>query len=110
MPIVPLDRRFVEWKDEESPNPEMWRAFGLGEVGIGWDELLQKRRVVILAEAGSGKSIEMSERARTMAATTPHVFHAAVEDVGLDGLENSIGANGSSRLTAWRNSTNEAWF
>jgi len=108
--IVPLDRRFVEWKNEESPNSEMWRAFGLGEVGIGWDELLQKRRVVILAEAGSGKSSEMSDRARTMAASKPHIFHAAVEDVGQDGLENAVGVNGSSRLTAWRDSTGEAWF
>ena len=69
MPVVALDRRFIEWENQEAPDPEIRRAFGLGEAGVGWDQLLLKRRVVILAEAGSGKSTEMAERARMSAAS-----------------------------------------
>ncbi len=62
----------------------MRRAFGLEEAGIDWDELLQKRRVVILAEAGSGKSTEMAERARIIDSRGCYGFPASLEDVGHD--------------------------
>lgn len=110
MPVVALDRRFIEWGDQEPSDPEIRRAFGLGDGGVGWDELLVKRRVVILAEAGSGKSTEMSERARMSAASHRCAFHATVEDVGRDGLESALGVGGRERLAAWRRSTDEAWF
>jgi hypothetical protein len=78
VPIVPLNRRFVEWNEKEPTDPEFRQAMGLGEGGVGWDELLEKRRVVILAEAGSGKSKEMAERARLTAAGGRFAFHATV--------------------------------
>jgi hypothetical protein len=110
MSIVALDRRFIEWDEKEPPDPEFHRGLGLGEVGIGWDELLDKRRVVILAEAGSGKSTEIAERARQLAATNKPAFHAAVEDVATDGLEASLGTSMREALAAWRMSTDKAWF
>ena len=70
MAIVALNRRFFEWNEKEPTDPEFRQAMGLGEDGIGWEELLTKRRVVILAEAGSGKSTEMAERARLTGTTS----------------------------------------
>ncbi len=110
MPVVALDRRFIKWEDKEPPDPEFRRAFGLGEGGVGWDELLLKRRVVILAEAGSGKSTEMVERARLTAGSNRYAFHATVEDVGRDGLEGALSVGEREGLAAWRASTDEAWF
>src|SRR6266849_2486501 len=94
VPIVALGRRFVEWENQEPTDPETLRAFGLDEGGVGWDELLLKRRVIILAEAGSGKSTEMAERARMTAASHHYAFHATVEDVGRDGLESALSISG----------------
>ena len=94
VPVISLNRRFVEWDEKELPDPEIRRAFGLDEGGVGWDELLLKRRVVILAEAGSGKSTEMAERARITAANHCFSFHATVEDVGRDGLEQALSVVG----------------
>jgi hypothetical protein len=110
MPVVLLDRRFIEWEDQEPPDPEIHRAFGLGEVGVAWDELLLKRRAVILAEAGSGKSTEMAERARMTAASDRYAFPATVEDVGPEGLEGALSVSLRESLKAWRASTDEAWF
>lgn len=110
MPIVPLNRRFVEWNEKEPTDPEFRQAMGLGEGGVGWDELLEKRRVVILAEAGSGKSTEMAERARLTAAGGRFAFHATVADVGRDGLEDALSSAGRAALAAWKASAADGWF
>jgi len=110
VPVVALDRRFSEWKDEAPPDAEIRVAFGLSDGLVGWDELLVHRRVIILAEAGSGKSTEMAERARMTAATGRYTFHATVEDVGRDSLEGALSVGGRAALAAWRTSTEEGWF
>jgi hypothetical protein len=110
VPIVDLNRRFHQWNDEERPDPEMRRAFGLDDGGIGWEDLLTKRRAVILAEVGSGKSTEFAERARLMERCHAYVFHASVEDVGRDGLDGALSLDVRNKLAAWRQAADEAWF
>ncbi len=110
MPIVDLNRRFHEWNDEEPPDPDLSSALGLDDGGIGWDQLLTKRRAVILAEAGSGKSTEFAERARLTAHSNAYVFHASVEDVGSDGLDESLSVDARSKLSQWRKAVDDAWF
>jgi hypothetical protein len=111
LPIVTLNRRFIEWeKKEPPPDAEFRRAMGLEDGGLGWEELLSKRRVVILAEAGSGKSTEMKERARLQEADGRRAFHASLEDIGADGLEGALSATNRKRLAEWRESRDEAWL
>src|SRR5450755_3350183 len=83
---------------------------GLGDGGVGWEDLLARRRVVILAEAGSGKSTEMAERARLSRAAGRLAFHAAVEDVGRDGLEGALSSSSRASLAEWCASTEDGWF
>ncbi len=110
MPVVALNRRFVEWGDKEPPDPAFRHVLRLGDGAIGWDELLAKRRVVILAEAGSGKSTEIAKRARLLVADGKRAFHATVEDVGRDGLEAALSNAARADLAAWRASKEDAWF
>ena len=110
MTVVALNRRFYEWGDNEPPDLEFRRAMGLGDGGVGWDDLLAKRRVVILAEAGSGKSTEMRECTRLCAARGRFTFHATVEDVAGDGLEGALSSPSRANLAEWRASTEDAWF
>ena len=60
---VPLNRQFVPIdKDKEIPLdlPPFWgRKY---HDWLGWPELLQKSRVVLLAEAGSGKTEDHARR------------------------------------------------
>ena len=77
---------------------------------LGWDDLLAKRRVVLLAEAGSGKTVEMAEQARLQTEAGRFAFYATVEDVGQDGLESALRAADRARLAAWRTSNEAAWF
>ena len=110
MPFISLDRRFFEWTEKEAPDPEMRRAFGLDGGDVDWDALLKKHRVVILAEAGSGKTTEIAERARIVRAENRYAFHASVEDVGKDGLEGSLSRADRKNFELWRDSEEEAWF
>ncbi len=107
---VDLDRRFEQWTESDREGPEIRLAFGLGDGGVGWLELIKKRRVVILAEAGSGKSTEFRERARLTALSSPYVFHASVEDVGNEGLDGALSPEARNRLAAWRKGADEAWL
>ncbi len=77
---------------------------------FGWPDLLAKRRVVILAEAGSGKTEELTAQACLQTAAGKFAFYATVQDVGRDGLESALRPVGRARLNAWRSSSESGWF
>ena len=66
--------------------------------------------MVILAEAGSGKSTELADRARITSANDRYSFLATVQDVGADGLEGSLTSSARKALGEWLASEEDAWF
>jgi hypothetical protein len=91
MPVIALDRRFVEWKDDGPiPDFDFWDIWDRTAPQLGWDGLLAKQRVVILAESGSGKSTEMQEQVRLMRVQGKSAFYVTVTEVASDGLEASL--------------------
>lgn len=112
MATVPLDRRFYEWrKDADGLAHSRYRAAaGLSDGMLRWSDLLAKRRVVILAEAGSGKTEELTEQARLQTAAGKFAFYATVQDVGRDGLDKALRPADRLRLDAWRRSSESGWF
>ena len=64
MSVVALDRRFSEWDQTERPDLELLLAMGIDGGELTWEDLMKKCRIIIRAEAGSGKSTEMKEQAR----------------------------------------------
>ena len=104
MIAISLDRRFYEWQEgPDSLAHSRYRlAAGLSDGMFGWPELLAKRRVVILAEAGSGKTVELTQQARQQAAAGKFAFYATVQDVGRDGLDKALHFADRERLAAWR--------
>jgi hypothetical protein len=85
-------------------------AFRTAETGQAWRELLPKRRVVILAEAGSGKTEEMKDRARQQTAGGEFSFYATVQDTGHRGVADALRPGDRARLDAWRSGDRPAWF
>ena len=108
--MIALNRRFVNWREQEPPDPDLRSRFGLSDRGLGWGDLLAKRRVVVLAEAGSGKTTEMEEQARLQTKVGRMAFYTTVEDVGRDGLERALSAADRARLAVWHESNEAAWF
>jgi hypothetical protein len=110
MARIDLDRRFVQCRLGDDADPDLIAHFvGTAET-LGWDDLIAKRRVVLLAEAGSGKTTEMEGRAQALSESGRIAFYARVEDVGRRGLEAALRPSDRERLGTWRKSDQDAWF
>ena len=111
MPTIPLDRRFLGWSKElENTDPDAILPFGRSTDLSDWAEISERRRLVILAEAGAGKTEEMREQARWRIEAGQFAFFATVEDVAADGLEGALPIGDRRRLQDWRASNETAWF
>ena len=110
MAIISLDRRFWEWSKGDPVDPDVLARLYRPTDLLSWDDVSARRRVVLLAEAGSGKTEEMREQARLRVAAAQHAFFATVEDVAEDGLDGALRAAERPRLAAWRTSDQDAWF
>ncbi len=77
---VDLDRTFWALGDREEFDPDIQRAHAaFGLLGTSWDELLKNPRVVILAEAGAGKTHEMQAKAAGLKAQDRAAFFCRLE-------------------------------
>ena len=110
MTTIPLDRRFYEWSDGGLDHSRYRAAAGLSDDMLDWAALLAKRRIVILAEAGSGKTEELTEQARLQSEAGKFAFYATVQDVGRDGLDKALRPADRQRLNAWRAGNEPGWF
>ena len=90
MAHIELDRQFFPWGEGEFSDPDVVLQLGRSADLLTWGKISARRRVVIMAEAGSGKTAEMREQARLRKEAGQFAFYATVEDVGEDGLENSL--------------------
>ena len=62
-----LNRRFSAIPVvDDKVDPSSHRNFRGNATTVSWDDLLEKKRVVILAEAGAGKTEEMSAACRSI--------------------------------------------
>src|SRR5438132_1149793 len=105
---VDLDRRFLEWKKESEADPEVWARFRISDGTFGWPDLLKRRRVVVLAEGGSGKSTEFQQQAWVNRADD--AWYLTVQRVAEDGIEGSLSSNERARFRDWHASNRAGWF
>ncbi len=111
MSFIDLDRRFLRWSEKQNDAAEVYAWLRHhSRHDLDWPKLLQHHRVVILAEAGSGKSEELKEQARRLGSNAQFGFYATVQDVARQGLEGAIGNAGRSRLEQWQVSDQPGWF
>lgn len=114
MSYIELDRRFVEWRQpaegEEPSDPDVVTEYGRPDSILAWDALLKRRRVVVLAEGGSGKSLELEHQAERLTASGKWAFYAKVQDVGRDDLEAAIRVDTRDGFKTWQSSAEPAWF
>ena len=76
---------------------------------FGWSEQLQEYRVVILSEAGSGKTEEIRHIAQCLRNEGKSAFFIRLEHIYLD-FESSFEEGSHEGFEAWKASDGEAWL
>lgn len=103
-----LDRRFVEHTGKGSS--QSFEFYGSPHNAMGWPDLLKRRRAVVLAEAGSGKSEEFKLQAAALSEAGEAVFLQTVTEAAEKGFEASLRKGAREALAQWRASDKPAWF
>jgi len=110
MPYLDVDRCFMPFSNEEETELK-YHYFSDGKPlgGFNWAELLEKRRIVILAEAGAGKTAEMLERSAKLRASGQYSFYTTINALGRKQLRDClITRNIQAEFDTWYSSTDEA--
>ena len=78
---IDLNRKFWSVEADKENDPESIRAmiaFGLGEQ-LSWEDLLEKNRIVILAEPGTGKTEEFRALKRRLQMAGKPAFFCRID-------------------------------
>ena len=94
---IDLGRMFRDLTDQEREDPTILaQLHELGVSGdIGWDKLLESERVVILAEAGSGKTRELRERCCLINADGRAAFFIPIDVLHAETVEDYLAMDGT---------------
>lgn len=112
MHAVPLARRFtaipLAYQKDDVSLDEVWPGLAGGRRD-GWDVLLEQFRVVILADAGAGKTYELRSAAERLQQDGRPAFFIRIEDIDEDfGTAFEIGTD--QQFSDWLAGAGEAWF
>src|SRR5687767_10034221 len=89
---IDLHRRFSSIEPDQPFSTETWEGLGRGYFGaLGWHDLLERPRVIVLAEAAAGKSAEFRAQVDALRADKRDAFYVTVESLASYGLDRSLG-------------------
>lgn len=104
---IELHRAFRELLCDEKQGDDA-RALSPGNATLTLPDLLDERRVVILAEAGSGKTAEIRDAARRLRAEGKAAFFLRLEHVA-DDFDTAFGEGTLEEFQAWLASSEQGW-
>ena len=116
MKFIELNRRFrkiTKENQEELHSSEMLFFFGesvLGSNTDDWKKLLGSRRVVLLAEAGSGKTEEMKAQHSRLKQEGEYSFYVEIEKLIRKPLTNLLFGQDKNLFNCWKESSSPAYF
>src|SRR3569623_214723 len=109
--FVPLGRTFHELSPyaRESDEIDLADAFLVGQA-LQWADISKEYRVVILSEAGSGKTEEVRALAKALRAEGKAAFFLRLEDIP-DAFELAFGEAGTyEEFQQWLGGNDEGWL
>lgn len=107
---VELGRLFSPLKADEIVTAAHIDGWGARYSGtMGWDGVLEHRCVVVLAEAGNGKSEEFRAQARKLSTGGKCGFYATIEAIADSDFASALGREAKA-LDTWRAGRAQGWF
>ena len=105
---IDLDRHFRDLTRQEQESPELITSLNDTKFGSTWDKLLNSKRVLILAEAGSGKTSEMKARKKRLTYQGHFAFFIPIERLEKEGVHDylSLESNEAKNFDAWLTASN----
>lgn len=107
---IDLNRQFQVLDEKETSTQQLFDLLSITDGSLGWDELLENRRVVILAEAGNGKSAELMFQSEKLASNKKISFFSPLHEVAKCGLEDALYASDRVRYHDWKSSDQHAYI
>jgi hypothetical protein len=111
--FIDLSRRFRTFARSEIEDSDFLAELNdmAIEASMSWDDLLKRRRVLLLAEAGSGKSREMQHQKERLRAAGMAAFFVPLEALGQEELSSTFSPDDERLFERWLRAENEpAWF
>ena len=111
MHFVELNRSFARLEKDKAPNLELGSVWGhkLGE-WLAWSDLITRQRVILLAEASSGKSEEFKNQSEKLVASGCASFVIRIEEIADLGFESALDLNAAKAFNIWPEGTADGWF
>jgi hypothetical protein len=108
--FIELHRTFHELSKDDCENDDIdiSRAFGVGE-RLCWPNLIKEHRLIILSEAGSGKTAEIRNVTRTLRDQGKPAFFLRLEHIPRD-FEDAFEVGTYEAFEEWLASGEEGWL
>jgi hypothetical protein len=110
MDFVDLKRYFVPVREDQETDLNVGGVWGPQVSGwLSWNDLKLRRRVILLAEAYSGKTEEFRHQCEVLRAEDKPAFFLRIEDLDR-GTEQALDGQSIDRFRTWLTTFGEAWF
>ena len=107
--FIELDRRFRDLADAELEREELEDSHLVtalehwgGGTSLGWEQLLEHSRIILLAEAGAGKTREMVERKSRLAEADRFASYAPLESLDREAIGRLLSGKDEEKFEAWK--------
>jgi hypothetical protein len=107
--FIPIKRSFHALRQNEDTNDDSDLTGLRGEGRLTWDDLLVAPRVVLLSEAGSGKTMETRNVCRRLRMEDKAAFFIRIEHV-VESFEEAFEEGTFEEFEAWTSSGYEGWL
>jgi hypothetical protein len=111
MNFVELNRSFIPLREDQEPSLDVGRVWGRKIGGwLEWSDLRERRRVVLLAEASSGKSEEFRNQEKCLNTEGMAAFYLRIEELADQGFGAALDADAGRKFDGWRAAAGDGWF
>lgn len=106
-----MQRTFAPSGENASPRDDFISGFNSRSKGaLSWPKLLESRRLLLIAEAGSGKTYECREQAKKLFEQGEAAFFLRLEEVAASGIVDCLRGEKRRRFKAWQASASQRGF